>query len=200
MSVLKWQLDIILKMIRGNAVQTSSGSDIINGWRDIRHSSLHFNSLQKRAHLSLPAVRRWFELAPPSPQRMSFNDANLRPFWQDLGTRYVGQLPVPCWFYQYINIESTGTGGKKRKEWRKDWVKKPDFFPPVSVTDLQPHLLLRNTIGAEDARRHRCLGWDCVLPNATANWEGSGQRERQSISSPCFCLVCHALLLFRTVT
>lgn len=115
-----------LKTIRGMPwYRQAMTVKTINGRIDIKHVSLQFISLQRRAHFSFPAVWRWFELAPPSPQRMNCNDANLGPFWQDLDTWYVGQLPVPCWFYQSINIESTGTGGKKRKKDKKqgDWIK-----------------------------------------------------------------------------
>lgn len=42
----------------------------------MKYISLHFISL----HFSPPAVLRWFELAPPCPQRMCCNDANLGPF------------------------------------------------------------------------------------------------------------------------
>lgn len=146
----------------------------INGWRDIKHVCLHFISLQKRAHFSLPAVRRWFELGPPSPQRMSCNDANLGPFWQDIDTWYVGQLPIPCWFYQTINIESAGTGGKKGKEARnKKIVLNSERLFCCSVTDLQPHLLLRQTIEARVAQKHSCLEWARLLTKL----EGNGQTD-----------------------
>lgn len=148
-----------LKTIREMAYRQPMTLKTIYGWRDIKHVSLHFISLQKKAHFSFPALQRWFELAWPSPKRMHYNDANLGVFWQDLDTWYVGQLPIPCWFYQSINIGPTGTGGKRKK--RKTEKRQIGFNRLTllchSVTDLQPHLLLCHTIGAEDAQRHRCL-------------------------------------------
>ena len=162
-----------VKMIRGMPYRQVMTTKAINGWRDVKHLSLPYISFQMRDHFSLPAVWRWFELAPPSPQRMSCNDANLGPFCQDLDTWYVGQLPVLCWFYQTITIESTGTGGKKRRKTRKTKIglKSWTLFC-CSVTDLQPHLLLHHTIGAKVAQKNRCLGWACLIPKAKAQLGG----------------------------
>lgn len=127
--VSRWQLlkdnwtVCSLKLIWGMPYMRAATLKTINGWRDIKHVSLRFISLRKRAHFSLPAVRTWFELAPPSPQRMSCNDANLGPFWQDLDTWYVGQLPAPCWPYQIHKYWVHRDGCKEKKQRQTDWVK-----------------------------------------------------------------------------
>lgn len=72
MSLLKWQLDVVeLKDEKGNTIHPRYDYES-NTWLQ---KYLKHLVLLKKEHTSA----MWCELTLPSPQRMSFNDANLGP-------------------------------------------------------------------------------------------------------------------------
>lgn len=134
---LKWQS-------KSRCRESNEESNWLNGHKHTRF--LCFIPLRKRAQASFPTAHRWFELAPAFPRRMSCNDANLEPFWQELDTWYVGQLPHSMLVLPIHKYWAQRDWKAKNNEWlpkKKTWTIEQSLNGICcSVADLQPHLLL----------------------------------------------------------